>query len=63
MKDFTKKNLREFGFGKQVDNAENGVCALCGSPKTKREDFKDALSWKEFQISGMCQTCEDNIFG
>jgi len=33
------------------------------SIKLKKEDFKDSLSWKEFQISSLCQKCQDKIFG
>ncbi len=36
-------------------------CPICGK-KIKVEDFKDALSIKEFKISGMCQKCQDNFF-
>lgn len=25
--------------------------------------FRDALSAKEYRISGMCQSCQDSIFG
>ena len=25
-------------------------------------EFKDALSFKEYQISGMCQVCQDEVF-
>lgn len=25
--------------------------------------FKDALSHKEFGISGLCQACQDSVFG
>lgn len=31
----------------------------CGKPIT---GFKDALSRQEYQISGLCQTCQDSIF-
>ncbi len=34
-------------------------CVLCGKDATK---FTDELSKKEFKISGMCQTCQDNFF-
>jgi len=34
--------------GKQIDFSENG--------------FSDALSIKEFFISGMCQACQDSVF-
>ena len=26
-------------------------------------DFRDELSKKEFSISGMCQKCQDSVFG
>lgn len=37
-------------------------CVACGSTKITPEDFQDALSWKEFHISHMCQQCQDSIF-
>jgi len=39
---------------------ENKVCVFCQAPATT---FKDALSEKEFTISGTCQKCQDDIFG
>lgn len=36
------------------------VCTLCKRPAT---DFRDELSKKEFEISGMCQDCQDEVFG
>ena len=62
MKEFAKQNLKAFGFDKEVDNVEQGYCPFCSSTKTNREDFKDSLSWKEFQISGMCMACQNKIF-
>lgn len=32
----------------------------CGGPAT---EFRDALSAKEYRISGLCQTCQDGVFG
>jgi len=32
----------------------------CGKPITP---FRDALSEKEYKISGLCQNCQDEIFG
>lgn len=32
----------------------------CGGPAT---EFRDELSEKEYRISGLCQTCQDSIFG
>lgn len=28
-----------------------------------REEFSDGLSFKEFGISGLCQSCQDDFFG
>jgi len=38
----------------------SNVCTTCGGDASK---FKDALSKKEFTISGMCQKCQDSVFG
>ena len=38
------------------------TCPCCGSAVTL-DSFKDELSLKEFGISGMCQTCQDDLFG
>jgi len=27
------------------------------------KSFRDALSKKEYEISGLCQQCQDNFFG
>jgi len=40
-----------------------GQCVKCGFPHNLRSDFRDALSHKEYGISGLCQTCQDGIFG
>lgn len=32
----------------------------CGEPIG---EFRDALSRREYTISGLCQTCQDSIFG
>ena len=53
--------MRNAGFGREVNRKNAGYCPLCTKP-INMEDFKDALSKKEFTISGMCQTCQDSIF-
>ena len=35
-------------------------CVTCGGDATV---FKDEVSKKEYQISKMCQTCQDSVFG
>ena len=57
-----KKNiLRSFGFNKEVKRVEFNLCPFCGQP-VKIEDFKDALSRREYEISGMCQACQNAFF-
>lgn len=38
-------------------------CVFGNDGKTHSMEFVDALSRKEFQISGMCQTCQSEFFG
>ena len=37
--------------------------ASCVTCKGEASSFRDALSRKEYTISGMCQSCQDSIFG
>jgi RNA polymerase-binding transcription factor DksA len=47
---------------KAHERVEHGFCADCGDP-IKEEDFRDEQSKKEYSISGLCQRCQDDIFG
>jgi len=62
MYDGTKRILKTAGLGKQVDLIEANKCPTCGAVINPNE-FKDELSKKEFGISGMCQKCQDEVFG
>lgn len=44
----------------RVGSIKSGVCVLCNQPAI---EFKDELSRKEYTISGMCQKCQDDVFG
>lgn len=57
-----EKLMRKAGFNKEMDRVKFNLCPLCKNP-IKMEDFKDYLSRKEYSISGMCQKCQDDIFG
>lgn len=37
----------------------DGICVMCGNPA---KEFRDELSKREFQISAMCQDCQDVVF-
>ena len=43
-------------------NVQVGKCRTCGKGISPGH-FRDRLSAKEFGISGMCQKCQDEVFG
>ena len=47
----------ESAFGRKQDGK---TCVFCGQPLG---NFKDELSAKEAEISGICQKCQDETFG
>ena len=57
-----KRILQLAGFGEEVKAVERGDCPLC-KRKVNKDEFRDELSHKEFKISGLCQLCQDEIFG
>lgn len=57
-----KDMLRMCGMDKQVERIEEGCCPICGE-EIDVSAFKDETSRKEYDISGMCQSCQDDIFG
>lgn len=57
MNEFVKKMFPEM-----VARKEAGQCPTCDKDPQK-EGFKDELSKREFELSGMCQTCQDETFG
>lgn len=38
-----------------------GLCPMCGG-KADIDEFRDKTSRDEFALSGICQTCQDQIF-
>jgi len=34
-------------------------CSRCGSKDVKPEDFRDELSRMRFEVTGLCQKCQD----
>lgn len=50
-------------FGNDIINQiENSICPIC-KEKINMNDFKTHLDVKEYTISGLCQKCQDKIFG
>ena len=56
-----KKIVSEAGFDKEISRIEKYLCPFCGDA-IKIEDFRDKISRKEYNISGLCQKCQDQIF-
>ena len=57
-----KELLKKLGFEKAVDHVEHGFCPVCSEP-VSIGDFRDLISKKEYEISGLCSDCQDDIFG
>ena len=42
------------------ESITSNVCTFCKKPATS---FRNAISEKEYSISGLCQKCQDDTFG
>ena len=42
---------------------DNKRCPFCDKPINPETDFRNDQSKKEFFISGLCQKCQDGVFG
>lgn len=54
IKQFLEEN---FGTGTAIATKK---CSACGNVAVQ---FRDAKSAREFEISGLCQLCQDQVFG
>lgn len=57
-----KEIMKAFGFSKQVKLFEDQKCPFCTKDIDPEKDFRDQLSKREFEISGLCQECQDKTF-
>jgi hypothetical protein len=51
---------RMIGKVSRTEAIEADKCAACGEEAV---EFRDKLSKHEFTISGLCQKCQDSVFG
>ena len=57
----TKEEMAFALFGRSPSIAKaSGQCVSCGEFNL---EFRDELSRKEYGISGLCQCCQDSVFG
>jgi hypothetical protein len=54
------KNL--YGIDRKA-SITNCKCVSCGAKNITEESFHDSISLREFHISGLCQNCQDSVFG
>lgn len=48
-------------FPEFAERKRKGLCPFCGR-KIEPSEFRDEISRREYQISGLCQKCQDKIF-
>ncbi len=59
LKKLQQERARSFKGRTKEESLHTGKCVTCDEPDL---NFVDALSSKEYTISGMCQTCQDKVF-
>ena len=47
----------------RVKTITEAFCVSCDSEGNNAASFRDDISRKEYAISGMCQSCQDDVFG
>ncbi len=58
-----KKNfLKSRGFRRDVAMVKDCICPLC-TEKVDEHEFRNEVFIKEFKSSGLCQECQDTVFG
>ena len=57
-----KDILELSGLTEALTRLSCGHCPICNN-KIHTDEFRNLLSVKEFRISGLCQNCQDKIFG
>lgn len=57
-----EKIMLQAGFAKEVEMVKSGKCPFCGK-EVDMKDFRDKKSIDEYGISGLCQKCQDEMFG
>ena len=55
--------MRKAGFSKEVDRVKEGKCPSCRKIIDITTEFRDEVSMREHDVSGLCQKCQDEVFG
>lgn len=57
-----KSFLKVLGFKREAAMVKNCRCPLCAE-RVDKEEFRNEVFIKEFEISGLCQGCQEAVFG
>jgi hypothetical protein len=57
-----KSFLKSLEFGQGVSMVEKCRCPLC-TDRVDEEEFRNEVFMREFERSGLCQGCQDTVFG
>ena len=49
-------------FPEKAEAFDSKHCTSCGKPIIPATEFRDPISEKEYQISGLCKKCIDDTF-
>ena len=55
------RRYRSMGLSEMFKRKDEGLCPFCGR-EVNMDDFRDDLSRHEFELSGLCQMCQDYFF-
>lgn len=57
-----KRFIDELSYQIVGRHVRENECKTCGQQINKTLDFRDELSKREYEISGMCQKCQDSVY-
>jgi hypothetical protein len=60
MEEFLNETAETFFGSDRAKAMKDATCVACKGPAV---EFEDALSKKEFGISGLCGKCQNGVFG
>lgn len=58
-----RKIMEAFGLKGFADKVDDSKCPFCGKVIHPNAEFRDDISRREFNLSGLCQGCQDKTFG
>ncbi len=60
MRKFVDEASKDLFGRSRTESITTEICVTCGK---EVKGFRDGLLRKEYAISGMCQECQDSVFG